>query len=305
MKKILITGANGLLGQALLKTFSGEFEILAADLQEGLALALAGQSPGGMVHYQPLDISDPKNCREVVLQNRPDIIINAAAYTNVDGCETDKDLCWKVNVKGVENLAAAARRNMALVVHISTDYIFDGAEGPYGEDHKPNPLGYYGKSKLASENAVRVAGIPYAIVRTNVLYGAGVNVKNNFFLWVYHSLKSGKTINVVTDQWNNPTLAEELSEGIRLLIEKSKYGVYHIGGKEYLNRFDFALRIAEVFGFPRELIRPITTDQLKQEAPRPMRGGVKIERARSELGFDPRPLKNVLEQLKARLEGSV
>lgn len=296
MKKILVTGANGLLGQALLKTFSGISELYAAAIEEAPALQLA--------RYQQVDIADPKKCKQFIWQIKPDVIINAAAFTDVDACEDEKELCWRTNVKGVENLTAAARKNMALFVHLSTDYIFDGLEGPYPEDFKPNPLGYYGKSKLASENAVRVAGVPYAIIRTNVLYGSGINIKNNFFLWVYHNLKAGRNINVVTDQFNNPTLAEELADGIRLLIDKSKYGIYNIAGKEYLNRYDFALKVAEVFGFSRERIHPITSEQLKQKAHRPMRGGLVIKKAKAELGYRPKPLAEVLEYLKGKMEAA-
>lgn len=298
MKKILVTGVNGLLGQALLKKLDNGFKLYAAAIEDSMFL----KELSDRVAYHQLDIADQKSCRDFVSTIKPDAIINAAAFTNVDACEEEKELCWRVNVKGAENLANAARRNMALMVHISTDYIFDGEEGPYSEEHKPNPLGYYGKSKLASENVVRVAGIPYAIIRTNVLYGSGIDVKNNFFLWVYHSLKAEKSINVVTDQFNNPTLAEELADGIRLLIERSKYGVYNIAGKEYLSRYQFACKVAEVFGFRQDLINPIVTGQLQQKAPRPMRGGLQIHKAKKELGYRPERLAKVLKFLKHKME---
>ncbi len=297
MKRILVTGANGLLGQKLTALLAREFEVLATDLQAELL------APEAKTRYQPLDITKAGQCREVIRDWNPDAIVNAAAYTDVDGCEEHKELCWQVNVRGVENLANAARKNMAMLVHVSSDYVFDGKNGPYAEDDPPRPLGYYGKAKLASENAVRLTGIPYTIIRTNVLFGVGNRVKNNFFLWAYHSLKDGKSINIVTDQYNNPTLAEELAEGILLSLRKSAYGVFHISGLEYLNRYEFTLKIADAFGFSRDLIRPITTDMLKQKAPRPMRGGLKIEKAQRELGFSPRPLGEILEMLKQQLEG--
>ena len=296
MKKVLITGANGLLGQRLVTAFAKSFDITATARQERLALS------GNDVRYRQLDITNAADCKSIAREVKPDVIVNAAAFTNVDGCENEREQCWRVNVKGVENLAAAARKNMALLVQISTDYIFDGNNGPYSEQEPPNPIGYYGKAKLAAENVVRISSIPFAIVRTNVIYGTGVDVKNNFALWVYHSLKAGKEITVVTDQYNNPTLADELTEGIRLLIKGSKYGVFHIAGGEYINRFDFACKIAEVFGFSKALIRPITSAALQQTAPRPMRGGLLIDHARSTLGFDPLSLKENLEILKQNLE---
>lgn len=293
MKKILVTGCYGLLGQSLVKTLHGSYDVIASAKTEKRQIRLAGG------RFKQLDIANAADCKTLVRDEKPDIIINAAAYTNVDGCEDQREECWKVNVKGVENLALAARSNMALLVQISTDYIFGGSDGPYGEADRPNPPGYYGKSKLAAENCVRMAGIPYAILRTNVLYGCGIEVKNNFFLWVYHSLKAGKAIRVVTDQFNNPTLVDEMAEGIHRLIAASCYGVYHLGGRDYLNRHDFALNIAEVFGFSKSLISPVTTADLNQKAPRPMRGGLKIDLAQKDFGYEPRPVITALEYLKS------
>jgi dTDP-4-dehydrorhamnose reductase len=297
MKKIMITGANGLLGQALQRKLypHSHYHLLLTARSESVL------SHTENIAFQKLNIADWSSCKEIVAKYNPDIIINAAAYTNVDGCEKDREACWQSNVKGVENLARAARRNMAQLIHISTDYIFDGKSGPYAENDIPNPLGYYGKAKLASENVVRITGIPYAIIRTNVVYGASKGAKNNFFLWAYRNLKAGQQINIVTDQFNNPTFVDDLAEGIRLLIAQSKYGVYHIAGEPYESRFDFACKIAEVFGFSRDLIRPVTTDQLVQAAPRPMRGGLKIEKAKNELGYIPTPYDVAFRKIVAEL----
>ena len=296
MKKIMITGANGLLGQALQRKLRSHYRLLVTARGENVLPTDENTA------FQQLDIAEWRSCKEIVTAFNPDVIINAAAYTNVDGCEKEREECWHANVKGVENLARAARRNMAQLVHISTDYIFDGKSGPYAENDTPNTLGYYGKAKLASENVVRMTGIPYAIIRTNVVYGAGKGVKNNFFLWAYRNLKAGKQINIVTDQYNNPTFVDDLAEGIRLLIAQSKYGVFHIAGEPYESRFDFTCKIAEVFGFSRDLIRPVTTDQLVQAAPRPMRGGLKIDKAKSELGYSPTLYEAAFRKIVAELE---
>lgn len=293
MQTILITGANGLLGQSLVRVFSGTSHVVATGRQASLLPAMEG------VRYRPLDIGDAQACREVVDETAPDIIINAAAYTHVDGCEREREQCWRVNVKGVAHLAYAARKHMAQLIHLSTDYLFDGETGPYDENARPAPLGYYGKAKLASENAVRTAGIPYAIVRTNVIFGAGVDVKSNFFLWIYRSLVAGKAIRVVTDQYNNPVLADDLATGIRQLVEASRYGVYHLAGADYMNRFVFARTLADVFDLDAGLVEPITTDALEQAAPRPRRGGLRIERARADFGYVPRPLTEAFRFLKS------
>ena len=294
MKKILITGANGLVGQKLVTALQGN-ELIATGYRP------EPRFNPNLATYEVLDIANASDCKDLVNRFLPDVIVNAAAYTNVDGCETDRETCWKVNVKGVENLAQAARKCMAQLVHISTDYIFDGKEGPYQEDAHPRPLGYYGKAKLASENTVRMTGIPYAIIRTNVVYGTGNGVKNNFFLWVYNQLKNGNPIRIVTDQYNNPTLADDLAEGIRLLIDKSAYGVFHLSGEDYLNRFDFALLLGDVYGFPTDNVSPILTADLEQKSPRPLKGGLTIDHAKKELCYAPKSLREAFEYLKKEM----
>jgi len=296
MKKILVTGANGLLGQKLVKYLSKHHHIMGTGREDHFV------APELDVEYRPLDITNARECRDLIYNYRPDIIINAASYTNVDGCELNKAECWAVNVKGVENLAFAARRDMAMVIHISTDYVFDGANGPYTEDDKPNPISYYGKAKLASENVVRMEGVPFAIARTSVLFGSGKQVKNNFFLWVYRNLKENKTIRVVTDQYNTPTLVEDLAIGIHLLIEKSRFGLFHLSGSEFLNRYEFAMRIARTFDFDTDLIQPIPTSVLQQPASRPPKAGLRAEKARNELGFNPHSIKDACRYLKSQLK---
>jgi dTDP-4-dehydrorhamnose reductase len=291
-KKVLITGANGLLGQKLVQTLLGKFQILVTGNEDHFY-------PGEKeVHYEILDITDCGRCKAFIRDVKPEIIVNAASYTNVDGCELEKGACWDVNVKGVENLAKAAKGLMSLLIHVSTDFIFDGENGPYSEGDRPNPLGYYGKSKLASENVCRTSGIPFAIVRTSVLYGLGVDVKQNFFVWIYDNLKNGNKINIVTDQFNTPTLVDDLANGILSLIQKSAYNVYNISGGDYVNRFDYANMLAEVFGFEKNLINPITTNSLKQKAKRPMKGGLIIDKARQELDYHPRSVPDSFLYLK-------
>lgn len=296
MKKVLITGANGLLGQKLVRIFSEQYQVTATGIEKTF---VGGDTK---YHYEILDITNASDCKEFLGNLSPEIIINAASLTNVDACEIKKEECWNVNVKGLENLAKAAKRNMALMVHISTDYVFDGEDGPYSEDDRPNPLGYYGKAKLASENICRMTGVPFAIIRTSVLYGLGLEVKANFFLWLYNNLKAGKAINVVTDQYNTPTLVDDLAEGILRTIDKSAYGLFHISGSEYINRFDFATILADVFEFDKSLIHPITTNQLKQDAERPMNGGLKIEKAMKEIEYNPKSLVEAFEYLKTQLQ---
>lgn len=295
MKKVLLTGANGLLGQALVNIFRNDYMILLSGQED------ENYNPAFDLEYRRMDITHMENCKELVKFFSPDIIINAASFTNVDDCENNKELCWQVNVKGVENLAQLSRRYYIHLIHYSTDYVFDGKTGPYKESHRPTPIGYYGKSKLASENVLRQIGSPSTIIRTCVLFGTGYNVKRNFFLWVFDNLKSGEHIRIVMDQFNNPTLAEDLAAGTKQVVEQSALGLYHMGGLEYISRYEFARLLANTFNFSEELITPIKTSELGQIANRPLKGGLKIDLAQSDIGYNPRSLVEALLYLKLKM----
>jgi len=194
------------------------------------------------------------------------------------------------------------RRYDIHLVHYSTDYVFDGKKGPYSENDRPYPLGYYGKSKLASENVLRQIACPFTIVRTCVIYGIAQQVKKNFYLWILESLKKNLPIKVVTDQFNNPTLAEDLAIGTEQTIQTSLLGTLNLAGKEYLNRFDFAVAIAKFFNLNSDLIQPVETVQLKQPSPRPVYGGLKIDKAIDEIQYGPRSLQDSFGFLNWKME---
>ncbi len=295
MNKLLITGVNGLLGQALIHTLQKKYKILATSVEEQPVL------PRRNWEYQRLDITSVSACKKIINDFAPDAILNAASYTHVDDCEKRKELCWQINVKGVENLANLARRYDIHLLHYSTDYVFDGRKGPYSESDRPSAVGYYGKSKLASENVLHQIGCPYSILRTCVLYGTGKNVKKNFFLWVWENLQAGLQMNIVVDQFNNPTLAEDLALGSAKIIDQGVVGIYHMAGEEYMNRLDFATSIAGFFEFDTQLIKPVETRQLKQLAPRPLRGGLKIDLAKEKIGYQPRSVRETFDYLKWKI----
>lgn len=295
MKKILITGANGLLGQSLVDIFQKKYTMIATGVED------RSMHPNQNVKYQILDISNFNQSKDLINKFAPDVIINAASFTQVDACENQRELCWQINVKGVENLANLCRRYDIHLIHYSTDYVFDGKKGPYSENDRPHPLGYYGKSKLASENVLRQIACPFTIARTCVIYGNAIQVKKNFYLWVLENLQKKLPLKVVTDQYNNPTLAEDLALGTELVIQASLLGTLHLAGKEYLNRFDFAVSIAKFFDLDANLIQPIETAQLKQASPRPMYGGLKIDKAIEMLQYEPRTVKNTFSFLKWKM----
>ena len=292
MKTVLITGANGLLGQKLCRHFSSSHKVIATDLHPENFVSFPSLS------YESLDLTDRRALEFHVRFYDPSIIVNAASYTDVDGCEIHQSEARAVNVGGVKNLVKACQAAKIRLVHLSTDYVFDGESGPYSEDDPPNPVNFYGKTKLESENVIKQSGIVSLIVRTNVLYGFGERVKKNFLLWLLEKLSAGDKLKIVNDQFNNPTLADNLSQCILEMVDGDLTGVIHIGGADYLSRYDFAVRVAERFGFDKMNISLAKTETLKQEARRPLRGGLKTEKAQSLLKTKLLNVEEGLDQAK-------
>lgn len=289
MEKIVITGVNGLLGQKLLEQVHHKYLILGIDLHD------APFNKKIKFEYRQLDLTKRRPIKDLIAEYQPNYIVNTAAMTDVDGCETQKELCWKINVEAVENLIYGVRNTGVKIIQLSSDYVFDGNNGPYSEASVPKPLGYYGKSKLASENLLIAAGIDHAIVRTMVLYGYGIEIRPNFVTWLIEKLKNGESVKIVTDQFGNPTLADDLARAIFRIIERNKWDLFHISGSELIDRYSFALKIADVFKLDKSLIAPITTPELNQPAPRPLKSGFILDKAKAELGIE---MSNIEEGLK-------
>lgn len=289
--KILVTGSNGLLGQKLAAYAPGHAEVWGVDLQE--------KSFSAVLRYQPADLGDVAVVAELVRRIEPQWIVNTAAFTDVDGAEKNRQACWRVNVTAVENLAAACVETKAKLVHVSTDYIFDGRNGPYREDDPPHPIGWYGETKLAGEAVLPDSGIDCAIVRTMVLYGVGNHVRPNYVTWLVEKLRKREPVRIVTDQFGNTTLADELAEAIWKLIACDGRGVYHIAGSEITDRHTVALQVANVFDLDAGLIQAIRTEQLQQPAPRPMQSGLVVDKALRELGVRLSNVEDGLRRLRA------
>jgi len=294
-KRLLIIGSNGMLGQRLVEYFSADnsFELLAASVEN--------KSFFDKLNYRTLDITDKSAVKKITKEFYPDYIINSAAYTNVDGCESEKELAWKINVTGPEHLAFYASTINAHFIHISSDYVFDGKAGPYSETDKVNPISYYGKSKLASENILHKTGGKYTIIRPNVLYGPAKYGRNDFVKWVITSLRNGKQIRIVDDQFNNPTYIDNLVLAISSIINFNKTGLYHIGGKELLNRFDFTMRIADYFNLDKSLVSRIKTEELNQAANRPLKSGLVTLKAETELSYKPFSIEETFSLMQKEL----
>ena len=279
--RVLITGSNGLLGQKLVKTFSADHQTSGIDLQTDSVI----DAPN--FEYHKISITEKYKLQALFDSFKPEVIINAGAYTDVDGCEKNKEKAWEVNVVGVKNLSELCRENKTKLVQLSTDYIFDGQNGPYSEEDTPNPEGYYGITKLESEKVILESKIDFLIVRTNVLYGKSLGETHNFVLWLIQKLKDEQKVKIVTDQYSNPTLADNLAEAIKEATEKNISGILNIaGGEKILSRYEFALKIAEKFNLDQSLIKKVSTSELNLPAPRPLKGGLKIDKAKKLLATE-------------------
>ena len=295
MSKALIFGSNGLLGQSLIRRFAPEFDIVGASIESD------NYNEHIEMIYQPIDMAVRSDMHEFLTDIQPDLIINAAAYTDVDKCEEEREKCWNANVRAVENIVESNLNKKTIIVHISTDYVFDRDNAPYREKDKPNPRGNYARSKMAAENIIRAGHFEYLIIRTQVLYGTGNRLRLNFVTWVIDQLKNNKKTRVVTDQIGNPTYNHDVSEGIYRLLKTNNFGIYHVSGSESISRYDFALKIAKVFDLKKELIESSTTSRLEQKAPRPANSTFVLDKLYNNIGWLPHNAESGLKLLKKEL----
>ncbi|MDZ7649818.1 MAG: SDR family oxidoreductase [Cytophagales bacterium] len=295
--KIVVTGANGLLGYKLIQLLNTKTDINLI----ATARKKANDLPQGVPFFE-LDIANHDQTLEVLTTTKPDVVISAAAMTQVDQCETERETCWMTNVVGIENLVEGCDKIKCHLVHVSTDFIFDGSHGPLDESAVPNPVNFYGESKLAGEQVIQKSKLNWAILRTVLVYGVTPDLsRSNIVLWVKKSLEEGKTINVVNDQWRTPTLAEDLAMGCYLAASKKATGIYHISGEEMLTPFDIAMQTAEHFKLDKSLIKPANSSTFKQPAARPPKTGFIITKAKRELGYQPHTFKEGLTLLASQL----
>lgn len=284
MKRIMVTGSNGLLGQKItdLSLQDPEIELIATSVGPNRYPLKAGYT------YEELDVLDSQRLDELVMKYHPDAIIHTAAMTNVDACEHDRDKCYALNVKSVENLIEVCQRKDIQLIHLSTDFIFDGEDGPYTEDAKANPLSYYGETKLESEILLQNSSCHWAILRTIIVYGIVNDMsRTNIVLWAKAALEKGEPINVVDDQWRMPTLAEDLAQCCLLAVKKNAKGIFNASGKDLMSILEIVERVADYYGLDKTLINPITSESLNQAAKRPKKTGFILDKTRRELGYEP------------------
>ena len=295
MIKVIITGSNGLLGQSLLNLL----------LQDSTSYQVIGFSRGinrsgrDDFEYVSIDLTNSKLLEENLLKFQPDFIINTAAMTNVDFCENNKIECDALNVGVVKTLVAMAAQIKAHVIHLSTDFIFDGIQGNYKETDAPNPLNYYGVSKLKSEEILKNATIDFTILRTILVYGEVLNMsRSNIVLWVKEMLENKKEITMVNDQFRTPTYVVDLAQACKISMDQRSKGVYNIASNTLLSIYEIAQQIGIVFGLDTSYIKAISTSTLNQIATRPMKTGFDLSKTKKELKFQTKPFTEDLQRLK-------
>lgn len=301
MKKVLLTGSNGLLGQKLIERIirQKDFELVATSRGENRYPIKTGYE------YAALEVTSREEVFQILEKYRPDAVIHTAAMTNVDTCEKEREACKILNVDAVRYLAEACLKLDIQLVHLSTDFIFDGLNGPYDEEAVPNPLSYYGQTKLAAEQILENSACRYAILRTIIVYGIVNDMsRSNIVLWAKGALEKGQPINVVDDQWRMPTLAEDLAEICLLAVQKNAQGIFNASGKDMMSIIELVQRVAIFWQLDSSLIKPISAATLNQTAPRPVRTGFILNKSELELGYAPHTFEEGLalvdQQLKNR-----
>lgn len=292
--KLLVTGASGLFGTKLCDLATQKsWEVHSAHVQH--------KPPYGIpVRF---DVSDRKAAEEVFRHVKPEVVVHSAAMTDVDRCESEKALAWRTNVEGTLNIAKNCKQHGAFLLYISTDYVFDGKREKHTETETPNPINYYGLTKLKGEETVKNLLETCCIARTSVVYGANPAAgKVNFALWLMERLKRKEKTNVAIDQWNSPTLNTSLAKMACEVIEKRLTGIFHLAGATRLNRYDFARNLAETFKLETDLITPVESTKIPWIAKRPRDSSLNVDKALETLENKPLQITSALNGLKRELD---
>jgi len=290
--RILITGASGLLGHRTSQlALEKDHKVYAIYKEHKISLGIPVQ----------LDLTDREKLLQVIPQCKPDAIIHTAAYTNVDDCEVNRDLAWKVNIEATKHIAMASTGINSHLIYVSTDYVFDGEKGFYIENDDPNPINYYGYSKLKGEEFVRQYAEEWCIARPSVIYGWAPVHKQNFATWLLNNVNQGKEVRVLTDQYVSPTLNTNLAEMLIEIAERKVTGILHTAGSTRVSRCEFALRLAEVFNLNNDLIKPAKMDEMLWKAKRPRDSSLNVSKALALLNQKPQELSQALQSLAKNL----
>jgi dTDP-4-dehydrorhamnose reductase len=298
MKKILITGSNGLLGQKLIDLYLKNNDVKLIATARGINRYPIDEG----YEYAIMDITSFEQVQEVIKKYKPHCIINTAAMTNVDQCEEDMVGAENLNINAVSHLIDAANQVDAHFIQLSTDFIFDGKAGPYKEDDEPNPLSFYGKTKLEAEKIIRAKSNKWSIIRTILVYGIVHDMsRSNIVLWAKNALEKGQPLKIVDDQFRSPTLAEDLAIGCQLVEQKEAEGIYNISGKDQMSIVSLVERVADYFQLDKTSIERVSSSTLNQPAKRPPITGFNLEKSIKELGYNPHSFEEGIELLMRQL----
>jgi dTDP-4-dehydrorhamnose reductase len=278
--RILVTGANGLVGSRLTALLDARGHLVTA-VGRGPRRTATGRE------YRAIDLGDEESLEAAVRAARPEVIINAGSMTDVDGCEAEARQAFRVNGIAPGILALAATDLGAHLVHVSTDYVFDGMAGPYSEDAVPNPRGVYALTKHVGEQAVRALSLSWAIARTAVVYGWPPAARANFGSWLLSALRTGEQVRLFEDQFVSPSLADNVAEQLAELAERRLAGVWNVAGAEVVNRVQFGRAVCAEFGISADGIVPSRLAEAKLKSPRPARSGLRTDKATAHLAARP------------------
>lgn len=291
--KILITGANGFLGYYLVEQL----------LQKNYSVIATGRGECRLpffhhtkFEYHAMDFTDPFSIHDVFEKITPDVVIHAGAMSKPDECELNQMQAYLVNVEGTVQLLINAAEIKSFFVFVSTDFVFDGERGMYSEHDVPNPVSYYGRTKLEAEEAVKEYEYEWAIARTVLVYGKNHSGHNNILKIVKEKLEKSEEYNVVDDQIRTPTYVEDLAKGIVAIIEKKATGIFHLSGKDVLTPYQMAIKTAELLRLDDSIIKRVTAASFTQPAKRPPKTGFIIDKARKDLGYEPLSFNEGLEK---------
>ncbi len=295
MKKVIVTGSNGLLGQTLIDQLIENPHYKVYGFSRGV-----NRHPSAKFSYISIDLTDKEEFITSIREIKPEAIINTAAMTHVDVCEQNKEECDRVNVEMVETLVSICEELDIHLIHLSTDFVFDGKQGIYKETDEVNPLSYYAASKVKSEALIKESKVTYTILRTILVYGSVHDMsRTNIVLWVLNALKNNQTITVVHDQYRMPTFVSSLAEACILAMDNKVEGVFHISSSQLMSVYQIAFQVAQVFRLNTKLIQPVSSEALNQPANRPKKTGFDLTKSESELKFRPKSFKEELLAFKA------
>ncbi|MFX1562174.1 MAG: dTDP-4-dehydrorhamnose reductase [Promethearchaeota archaeon] len=292
--KLLITGASGLLGSKLCE--------LAIRKKHEVYSAYNQHKPlyGTPIQF---DVSDKNAVEKTFEKTKPEAVVHAAALTNVDKCELERELAWKINADGTKNIAELCKEHRAFLVYISTDYVFGGEKGMYKETDRPAPINYYGLTKLKGEESVKNLANEHCIARSSVIYGSiPATGKINFALWLLYKLKRKEKVEIVTDQWNSPTLNINLANMVLEALEQRLTEIFHLAGATRLSRYEFARLLAETFNLDTNLIEPVSSKEISWTAKRPKDSSLNVDKALQTLRNKPLKIHKALEKMKEDIE---